>query len=305
MLYFLRLGRVFKPAGVMFIVGCGYIGERLARRVQAVGLPATGVVRSAASGRRLDDQGVASLLCDLDQDRLPSGCTLGQELFYLAPPPGEGAVDTRMQRFLEGLALSGQPRRIVYISTTGVYGDCDGAWVDEARPASPRVDRARRRWHAEQLLQDWRSQTGGELVILRVAGIYGPGRLPLARLKKGMPMIAEADAPWTNRIHADDLVEVCLRAMERGVDGAVYNACDGTPGNMTDYFNRVADMAGLARPPVISQQEAQEVLSPGLLSYLRESRRLSNRRMCEELGVELRYPTLDEGLPACFSDRER
>lgn len=289
----------------MFIVGCGYIGQRLARRGQEAGLPVRGVVRSGNSASVLSGQGIPALLCNLETQCLPAGSTGRQKVFYLAPPQASGVLDIRMRHFLDALPDSGQPRRIVYISTTGVYGDCNGDWVDETRPANPQVDRARRRRDAEQQLRAWREQSGGELVILRVAGIYGPGKLPLARLKKGVPMVAEADAPWTNRIHADDLVEVCLRAMERGVDGAVYNASDGTPGNMTDYFNRVADMAGLPRPPVISLQQARDELSPGLLSYLGESRRLSNRRMLDELGVVLRYPSLGQGLPACFSDRER
>jgi nucleoside-diphosphate-sugar epimerase len=173
--------------------------------------------------------------------------------------------------------------------------------VDETREANPQVDRARRRWDAEQALRAWRERGGGELVILRVAGIYGPGKLPLARLRKQVPMVAEGDAPWTNRIHADDLVEVCLAAMARGGDGEIYNVSDGRPGNMTDYFNRVADLAGLARPPLISLQQAQQELSPGLLSYLGESRRMDNAKL-RELQVSLRYPDLDSGLAACFAE---
>jgi len=282
------------------IIGCGYIGRRLATRLQDAGAAVTGVVRSAGSAGELAAQGIAAIQCDLDREGLPAGSTAGRELYYLAPPPGEGVCDTRMQRFLDGLAHSGQPRRILYISTTGVYGDCRGEWVDESRPPNPQVDRARRRWHAEQLLQDWRARSGGGLVILRVAGIYGPGKLPLARLRMRAPMVAESDAPWTNRIHADDLVSACLAAMRRGVDGQAYNACDGSPGNMTDYFNRVADMAGLERPPTISLQQARQELSAGLLSYLGESRRLSNARLLRDTGLQLRYPDLRSGLPSCF-----
>ena len=271
----------------------------------SLGTPVTGVVRSARSARTLFEQGVDALQCDLDTQCLPAGSTAEAALFYFTPPPGEGESDSRMQRFLAGLSGSGQPRRIVYISTTGVYGDCHGEWVDETRPANPGVDRARRRWDAERQLRAWQGRTGGELVILRVAGIYGPGKLPLARLRKGAPMVAERDAPWTNRIHADDLVSTCLLALEKGRDGAVFNVSDGTPGNMTDYFNQVADRAGLPRPPLISLEQAQQMLSPGLLSYLAESRRLSNRRMLDELGVELRYPGLEEGLASCFSDAAR
>lgn len=285
----------------MLIVGCGYMGRLLLGKLPD---PAavTGLVRCADSAARVRALGALALQADLDAPSLPTLPSGGAEVFYLAPPPASGTEDTRMHRFLAATARDGEPARIVYVSTTGVYGDCGGAWVDETRPARPGVDRARRRWDAEQQLRAWRERSGGELVILRVAGIYGPGKLPLARLEKGLPMIAEADAPWTNRIHADDLATVLLAAMARGRDGAVYNACDGHPGNMADYFNRVADLAGLPRPPVIGLDEAEGRLSAGLLSYLAESRRLSNRKMLDELGVTLRYPSLDEGLPACFTD---
>ncbi len=282
------------------IVGCGYIGRRLALRLRGQGHRPRGLVRSIASAQRLVDDGITPLLCDLDRQALPPGSTAGCDLYYLAPPPRQGTEETRVARLLQGLAESGPPRRIVYISTTGVYGDCGGAWVDESWPARPQVDRARRRWDAEQRLRAWRASGGGELVILRVAGIYGPGKLPLERLRRGLPMVAPEEAPWTNRIHAEDLVQACLLAMQRGRDGGLYNACDGRPGNMADYFNRVADAAGLPRPPVISLAEADEQLSAGLRSYLAESRRLRNDRLLNELGLELKYPDLDSGLASCF-----
>ena len=198
------------------------------------------------------------------------------------------------------LRPSRNPARLVYISTTGVYGDCGGAWVDEDRSVQPQADRARRRWDAEQTLAQWRDTAGAALVTLRVAGIYGPGRLPLEHIRSGLPLVRPEDAPWSNRIHAEDLVAACIAAMERGADGAVYNACDGNPSTMADYFYQVADAAGLPRPPVIPLAEAQGLLSAGMLSYMRESRRLSNRRLIEELGVSLRYPSLHEGLASCF-----
>jgi len=282
----------------MLIVGCGYIGERVAHRLQEQGEPVSGLVRSEETAEHVGGLGVPVLRCDLDTQPLPAGSTGGQYVFYFAPPPRSGVEDARLARFIAGLEDGGQPRRIVYISTTGVYGDCKGAWVDETHPPNPQVDRARRRWHAEQLLRAWQDRTGGELVILRVAGIYGPGKLPLARLRQQAPMVAECDAPWTNRIHADDLVEVCLAAMRRGVDGEVYNACDGSPGNMTDYFNRVADLTGLPRPPAVTLEQAAQELSPGLLSYLGESRRLDNSKLLRDLQVKLRYPELASGLAA-------
>jgi nucleoside-diphosphate-sugar epimerase len=284
----------------VLIVGCGYVGRRVAALHLARGEPVVALVRSAASAQALERDGIAAISTDLDGSPadLP---TRGERVYYFAPPPERGTTDPRLATFLAGLARSGQPRRIVYMGTTGIYGDCHGEWVDESRPANPSVDRAHRRWDAECRLREWATTRGGEVVALRVAGIYGPGRLPLDRLRRGLPMVAEDEAPWTNRIHADDLAAVCVAAMDRAPSGAVYNVSDGHPGNMADYFNRVADLAGLPRPPVVRLADADGRLSEGLLSYLRESRRLDNRRMLRELGVTLRYPTLDEGLAGCLT----
>ncbi len=285
-------------AGVL-IVGCGDLGRRVATRHLARGETVHGLVRSRESARALEVAGIAAVQADLDAP-LPELPTRAARVYYFAPPPESGDTDPRIGRFLVAIGRDGAPQRIVYVSTTGVYGDCGGAWIDETRPPRPAADRARRRWDAECRLRAWADAGGGELIVLRVAGIYGPGRLPLARLRQGLPMVAPVEAPWTNRIHADDLATVCVAAMDRARAGALYNASDGHPGNMADYFNRVADLAGLPRPPVVRLAEAEGRLSAGLLSYLQESRRLGNRRMLEELGVTLRYPTLDEGLPACF-----
>lgn len=139
-------------------------------------------------------------------------------------------------------------------------------------------------------------------MILRVAGIYGPGKLPLERLRKRLPMVREEEAPYTNRIHIDDLVQVSLAAMTQGGNGEVYNVSDGHPGNMADYFNRIADRTGLPRPPSISLAEVEGRLSAGMLSYMRESRRLDNRKMLRELGVVLHHKDLESGL--AFLDSE-
>jgi nucleoside-diphosphate-sugar epimerase len=189
---------------------------------------------------------------------------------------------------------------VVYVGTTGVYGDCHGEWVDETRRPAPTADRALRRWDAEQRLRAWSAATGGELVILRVAGIYACDRLPIARIESGQPVVSAAEAPWSNRIHAADLVDICVAAMERAPTGAVYNVCDGEPSTMTDYFLRVAAAAGLPAPPQIPLAEAPDKVSAGMLSYLRESRRLSNHKLVRELGVPLRYPNLEAGLAECF-----
>ena len=287
------------------IIGCGYLGRRVARYCLEAGGTVTGVVRSAAGMQALADAGIPARQADLDRPPLPRLPVRDSLLFYFAPPPRTGEEDPRVAALLQAFSAQGSPRRVVYLSTTGVYGDCGGEWVDEQRPVAPVVPRARRRWDAEQRFRAWHAAGGGELVILRVAGIYGPGRLPLERLRKGLPMVRESEAPFSNRIHVDDLARVCIAAMARGEDGAVYNASDGHPTTMTDYFNRLADRSGLPRPPLISLDEGEALLSPGMLSYMRESRRLDNRRLLEELGVRLRYPDLARGLDACFEDRQR
>ncbi len=282
------------------IVGCGDIGRRLAQVYRAEGGVISGWVRSESSCQKLMRAGFEARVCDLDHDLVSPPILADESLFYFAPPPAKGTADTRVGRLIRVIAETGQPRKVVYLSTTGVYGDCQGAWVDETREPAPGVDRARRRLDAERQWQAWSAETGRPLVILRVAGIYGPGKLPVERLRKGLPMVAEADAPITNHIHSFDLVRVARAAMERGPAGAVYNVCDGQPESMTRYFNRVADFLKIPRPPVISLDQARRELSPGMLSYLGESRRLSNRRMLEELGVNLAYPELSQGLPACL-----
>lgn len=280
----------------MLIIGCGYIGRRVAQRYLDQGDSILGVTRSVERAEALIGEGIRARALDLATDSLFELPTAGAAVFHFAPPPARGVEELHTRRLAAAFARNGHPRRVVYISTTGVYGDCGGAWVDETWPPRPVVDRARRRWDAEQVLRRWSLESGGELVILRVAGIYGPDRLPLERIRQGLPLVREEEAPWSNRVHADDLVTACAAAMERGADGAVYNVCDGSPSTMTDYFFRVADAAGLPRPPVVPLAEAAEALSPGMMSYMSESRRLSNRRLVEELGVRLRYPTLADGL---------
>jgi len=284
-----------KPEIPVLIVGCGYIGRRVAGLHGARAEAVTALVRSADSAKRLRAAGLAVLQADLD-GTLPA--IRAREVYYLAPPPAQGDTDTRLRNFLA--ALAGPPRRIVYISTSAVYGDCDGAWIDETQPVAPTTARGRRRLDAERQLTRWCSEHEAQWVILRVPGIYGPGKLPLARLQQGLPVLREADAPFTNRIHGDDLAMICVAAMRSGHHDTVYNVSDGHPGNMTDYFFRVADAAGLPRPPEVPRDEADQALSAGMLSFLADSRRMKNDRLLRELGVQLRYPDLAAGLKSCF-----
>ncbi|MCF7984919.1 MAG: NAD(P)H-binding protein [Thiohalocapsa sp.] len=284
----------------MIIIGCGYLGRLVASESASRGKPAVGVVRSAASAEAARARGAQPLVLDLERDALDALDCAGRDLFHFAPPPSSGLEDTLTARLISAFEQYGHPRRLVYIGTTGIYGDCEGAWVDETWPARPTAERAMRRWDAEQRLREWQRASGAELVILRVAGIYACDRLPLERIRSAQPIVAVDEAPWSNRIHAQDLAAVCLSAMERAPDGAVYNVCDGNPSSMSDYFCRVADAAGLPRPPQIALAAAPGKVSAGMLSYLRESRRLSNRKLLDELGVTLRFPTLSDGLADCF-----
>jgi nucleoside-diphosphate-sugar epimerase len=289
--------------GLVLIIGCGDMGRRVGVHYVGKGLRVVGAARGPANLEALPPLGIEPLALDLDQPfPLPELPSKGGRVFYFAPPPERGVDDPRVRRVLETFEHHGPPRRVVYISTTGVYGDCGGAWVDENRPPNPGTVRARRRLDAEEQLRTWCSSAGAELVILRVAGIYGPDRLPLNRIRAGLPLVRAEEAPYTNRIHEDDLARVCVAAMRRPVAGEVFNVSDGRPGTMAEYFDTVADRAGLPRPRKIPMAEAPQHLSPGMLSYMRESRRLDNRKMLERLHIEFRYPDLEAGLSACLAD---
>lgn len=285
----------------VLIVGCGYVGQRVARRLLDEGWEVSGVVRSHRSAESLAELGVVPIVADLDDSSSKFGLPVANKvLFYFVPPSVAGDVDLRLRNFLATACTADLPTRIVYISTSGVYGDCHGEWINESQPLNPTSLRAKRRADAESALYDWSRETGCPAVTLRVPGIYGPGRLPLERIREGLPLLREADSPYTNRIHVDDLAATCVAAMTRGRPGNVYNVSDGQPSNMTDYFNQIADYVRLPRPPTVARDEADAALTPGIRSFMDESKRLVNRRMREELGVRLRYPNLKAGLPSCF-----
>ena len=288
----------------LWIIGCGDIGRRVVRLYQqknnSTSLTIHALVSSKASKEICDALGIHSIALDLDhkQDISTVGSTIkASQLFYFAPPAPKGVHDTRLTQFLA--SLSQHPKRIVLISTTGVYGDAKGEWIDENFPLTPQTERAYRRLDAEHALAQWAKQHQGEIIILRVPGIYAKDRLPLARLKKGLRVVNQAEAGWTNRIHADDLAAVCYQAMASDINDGVYNVTDGHPSTMTEYFNHVAEYANLPYPPQISLQEAEATLSEGMVSYLKESRRIRNKKMLNELGIKLRYPSLAKGLKLC------
>lgn len=279
---------------LIFIIGCGDIGLRVARLWQARGSTVQALARSDTAAARLAGAGITAVRGDLDiPTTLVTLPLAGATVYYFAPPPAQGDIDPRMRAFT---AAGWRPERVIYISTSGVYGDHGGAWVDEDTPPAPGTDHARRRLDAETALRAWGRENGVKVNVLRVGGIYGPSRWPLERLQAGTPVLREEECGYTNRIHADDLAAICVATAERGGTDRIYNVSDGCNGTMTQYFYAVADRFGLPHPPALTLAEAKRHLSPAMLSYLTESRRLDNRRMLQELGVTLRYPTLADGL---------
>lgn len=277
------------------IIGCGNIGKRVARLFLDRGIPAITTVNSLQSQHQCEALGLTCNRMNLDQAFKLSRVQAPSRILYTIPPPPTGTKDTRLGAFLSKL----DARRIdkfVLISTTGVYGDCAGNRVNEEVTINPKADRAKRRADAEQQLQVWSKQNHVDYLILRVPGIYSLDRLPLKRLRAGTPMVKREEAPWSNRIHADDLTSACYAALIGDVSNEIINVSDDEPGTITDYFNAVADYAGLPRPPQISLKEAQKSLSAGMLSYLAESRRIDNRKMKDLLKIKLRYACLADAL---------
>lgn len=283
------------------IVGCGYTGRRLARRLQPR-WRVLATARSDPAAGRLRAAGLDVLPADLDGKVAPGSLEAaagGAAIAYLAPPPDSGQDDPRLERFLGALGTA-RPAVLLYMSTTGVYGDTRGDDVTEDSPLLAANDRSRRRVAAEAAVQHWCAGRGVRCVILRVPGIYGPDRLPLDRLRRGEPVLRPEDAGPGNRIHVEDLVTACVAALERPVSGA-FNVSDGNPASTTEFLQRTAAIAGLDDPPLVALADAPGRISAGMLAFLLESRRVDNRRMLDELGVELRYANLDDGIAASLA----
>ncbi|MGB7541502.1 MAG: NAD-dependent epimerase/dehydratase family protein [Burkholderiales bacterium] len=284
----------------LLIIGCGDIARRaLPELQQRYRVSALARARDPA----LEAAGVELIEGDLDAPgSLAALAGRAGRVAHLAPPAEGGALDVRTRNLVAALAAprkSGAmlPHRFVYISTSGVYGDCGGDFVDETRALNPRTPRAGRRADAERALMEWGERDGIEVVILRVPGIYASDRLPLERLRRGTPALRAEEDGYTNHIHADDLAAILVAALKSPRARGAYNASDDSRMKMGDWFDLVADRAGLARPQRVSRVEAARVVAPELLSFMGESRRLVNRRMKEELGVRLRYPTVADGVP--------
>ena len=286
---------------VLLIVGCGDVGLRvlrlLAGRWRVLALSSS-PQRMAA----LRQAGAVPLAGNLDDPAtLKRLAGLADAVLHLAPPPGQGAQDSRTRHLVHALMRGSRVQRLVYGSTTGVYGDAAGAQFDETRPVAPATDRARRRVDAEACLRRFGRDHGVVVTLLRIPGIYAgdrPGGHPRERLARGSPVLRAQDDVYTNHIHADDLARACVAALHRGAPQRVLHVCDDTDLRMGDYFDLAADLCGLPRPPRISRDEARQQLPAMQLSFMSESRRLRNQRLKAELRMVLRYPPVQQGLLA-------
>lgn len=264
------------------LIGVGYVGTRFLNEHDAIGLS------------RAD--------YDLDHGGdLPVSLPAHYTILYTVPPSRHALQDVRLHRLLDQLQPA--PQRFVYISTTGVYGNHNGADVDENTDLTPESDRAQRRVDAEATLQQWGEDNGVAVVILRVPGIYGPGRLGIDRLREGAPVIAAQDCGPGNRIHVDDLVACCAAALAEATPAGIYNVGDGDHRSSTWFSNEVAQQCGLQAPPTISMADAAREFSPMRMSFLRESRRVDTRKMRDVLGFTPKYANAEDGIRAALNTK--
>ena len=284
----------------LLIIGCGDVGQRVVRVQRHVRVVA--LTSSPERVTALRAQGVTPIVGNLDApaglQRLAGWAT---RVLHLAPPPLRGDIDPRTLALTRMLMRRSAPRSVVYGSTSGVYGDCAGAWVGESRMVKPITPRAQRRVDAEARVRHLgRLRSSAVRVsVLRIPGIYAPDReggTPRERLLRCTPVLARADDVFTNHIHADDLARACQLALWRGQPQRVYNVNDDSQMLMGDYFDMAADLYGLAKPPRISRTQAQTELPAMQLSFMSESRRMVNTRMKRELRLQLRYPNVKDGL---------
>ena len=304
-----------KKAQKILIAGFGDIGQRVAdilcnsRRYQVMAL-----VRKNNASRRVPVTArlprVKMIRGDLRHIRtLAKLPRTTDTLLHFAPPPSTGTADRHTRNLLAALErrrfpllrtrrATMLPRRIVYISTTGVYGNCHGEIIDETRAVRPESARGRRRVSAERQLSKWGRSHGVAITVLRAPGIYAADRLPLERLKRRTPVLNAADDVFTNHIHADDLARAVFQAMNqpRPKSFRVFNVVDDSQLRMGAYFDLVADTFGLSRPPRVSRAEAEGLIAPMLMSFMRESRRIGNGRLKRELKFQLKYQTLQSAL---------
>ena len=283
----------------LLIVGCGDVGLRVARLL-APKLRVLALSSSPERGPSLRARGIVVINGDLDKpNTLGRLAGVAHSVLHLAPPPGAGSSDPRTAHLLQALLRGTPPKRLIYGSTSGIYGDCAGARVSETWTPNPKSPRGRRRLDAERKIREAGKGSPVRSSVLRIPGIYALDRAngtPRERLVRGTPVLQAQDDVFTSHIHADDLARACVAALWRGRAQRVYNVADQTELKMGDYMDLAADLWSLPRPPRLSRTAIAAQLSAERLSFMEESRRLLNRRLVEELRLQLHYPTVAEGL---------
>lgn len=281
------------------IIGCGFVGKELSHLLSEAAVSFDAVVSSEESKQQLVEDQITTEALDLDKPKQRTeliDSLARKRVIYMVPPQKKGTEDERVKALLQAWRGKAFPEKVVYISTTAVYGNSDGEWVDESTPVNPKSERGKRRLDAEQSWSVWCSDNQIPLVILRVAGIYSPNRLPRKNIEEKKPLLREEQAGLSNRVHVTDLVRVCKQVLLNEFEGLL-NVSDGHPTNMSNYFNCVADYLNLPRQPQISRKEAEKQLSSEMLSYLNDSRKISVEKLKRELQFEFLYPDLRAGLP--------
>ena len=288
----------------LLIVGCGDIALRVAPLLQKH-YRILGLYRNLDSSKHLRSHGIIPIYGNLDYPKsLEKLAGIAHLVVHLAPPPNQGLHDRRTAHLLSALTKRTKkhadilPQRLIYISTSGVYGNCNGALIDETYPVHPENDRAIRRVDAERQVRNWGKRNHISVSILRVPGIYAASRLPLTRLREGHPTLLDDEDSYTNHIHADDLARIICAALQHAKPCRIYHTCDDSHLKMGEYFDLVADHFDFPHPPRITRNEAKELISPSMFSFMKESRRLKNLRMKKELHIRLLYPTVLEGIKA-------
>ncbi|MBW3566542.1 MAG: SDR family oxidoreductase [Proteobacteria bacterium] len=270
----------------ILIIGCGYAGQRVAQRHLARGDTVIATTRTGET----PVEGVQDFALDLDAPS--SALPAAQRVYYTAPPPSGGREDTRLVRCLEKLPV---PEHFVYFGTTGVYGDRGGETVIETAPLAPVDDRARRRVHAEEWISKWAESRACAATLLRIAGIYGPDRLPLDRLLAGKPVPDPADTGPGNRIHVDDLATAAVAIADSG-QGGTWNISDGNPLPVAEFNDLVADALDLPRPRRVPL--ASPEITPGMRAFMASSRYVDNNKLLSLSGFSLQYPDPAAGIRA-------
>lgn len=276
----------------LFCFGIGFTAQALLRQVLPAGWSVAGTARSDAKCAALDAEDLHMIRFD-GTAPLPAGALDGVTHVLVSVPPGEAGDPVLRHHGTDIAALPGL-KWVGYLSTTGVYGDRGGAWVDEDTPIAPDIDRSARRAEAERGWLDLGRSTGAPVHIFRLAGIYGPGRSAVDNLRAGTALRIVKPGQVFCRIHVEDIAQVLLASMARPNPGRIYNVADDEPAPPQDVITYAADLMGIAPPPEVPFEEAP--LSPMARTFYRDSKRVKNQRIRQELGVRLKYPTYREGL---------